>query len=110
MFGAAKSSANRLTGYGIATRLPHTRLLFCLHNACLPHYHLAMASIASTKTQRQQMRIKNGTFDTLVHKFSGKGTFKWNAHVRALAQTLHSQHYDCVATWPHNHDLSLIHI
>eukprot|EP00973_Karenia_brevis_P085834 11906483-Karenia_brevis.AAC.1 len=63
-----------------------------------------MASIASTKTQRQQMRIKNGTFDTLVHKFSGKGTFKWNAHVRALAQTLHSQHHDNIATWPRNHD------
>eukprot|EP00973_Karenia_brevis_P029606 4084398-Karenia_brevis.AAC.1 len=104
LFQAAKSGNNRLSSYGVATRLQHTRMLFCLHDACLPHYHLAMASFSHLRTQKQQQLITKGSFVSPVQKFSGKGSFKWKDHVHKLARAIHDNHAVDVATWPCNHD------
>eukprot|EP00973_Karenia_brevis_P003696 511198-Karenia_brevis.AAC.1 len=75
-----------------------------MHGECTSHYHLALASLANTRTEREQARIKNGTFITPVHKFSGRGNFKWNAHVKALSQAMQVNHGVDVTTWPSNHN------
>eukprot|EP00973_Karenia_brevis_P083521 11585449-Karenia_brevis.AAC.1 len=104
LFRAAKSGNNRLSSYGVTSRLQHTRILFCLHNACLPHFHLGMAAFSDLRTQKQQRLIRNGSFVIPVRKFSGKGSFKWKDHVKELAQAVHSNHVENVVAWPHNHD------
>eukprot|EP00973_Karenia_brevis_P094199 12421272-Karenia_brevis.AAC.1 len=70
MFNSPKTTMNRLSTYGITTRLPHTRVLFCLHHDTHTHYHAAMASIHKALTNKQQQRLQQQQLNVPTHNFT----------------------------------------
>eukprot|EP00973_Karenia_brevis_P095355 12426934-Karenia_brevis.AAC.1 len=104
MFNAPKTCYNRLASYGSTTRLQHTRVLFCLHNSGLTHFHAAMASIHTALTNKQLQRLLTGQLSVPNHNFSKRGAFKWAKHVQQLAQTLQHHHDNDIAQWPQHDD------
>eukprot|EP00973_Karenia_brevis_P087756 12172187-Karenia_brevis.AAC.1 len=80
MFSAPETNYNRLTNLGITTCLPHTRVLTCLRNDALRHYHAAMASVHRAITNKQLKLLHNQQLCVDTHTFSQRCTFKWARH------------------------------